>query len=85
MASTVYLLCALTSVFCAGLLIRSYLASRVPLLLWSTLCFVGLAWNNVLLFIDVVIVPEFDLFLWRTLGALLGLALMTFGLVWEAK
>lgn len=49
-ATAVYILCAVTSVLCAGLLVRSYLRSRVRLLLWSALCFVGLAVNNVLLF-----------------------------------
>jgi len=35
--------------------------SRSRLLLWSTLCFVALAVNNVLLFVDLVVVPDVDL------------------------
>jgi hypothetical protein len=82
MAEIVYLLCALTSVLCAGLLVRSY---RGRLLLWSTLCFVGLAANNILLFVDVVLVPEIDLRMLRSLAAILGLTTLVIGLVWESK
>lgn len=85
MADAVYLLCAVTSLACAGLLLRGYLRSRVRLLLWSSLCFVGLALNNVLLVLDLVILPESDLSLLRNLPALVGLALLVFGLVWEAE
>ena len=49
----VYGLCVVTSALCAVLLLRGYARSRVPLLLWSGLCFIGLTLNNVLLFIDV--------------------------------
>lgn len=85
MAEIVYVLCALTSVLCAGLLIRSYRANRSKLLLWSTLCFVGLALNNILLFVDLVLVPGIDLRVLRTTSAILGLATLTIGLVWESK
>jgi hypothetical protein len=84
-AEWVYLLCALTSVFCAGLLIRNYRRSRVGLLLWSSFCFVGLALNNVLLFLDLIVIPQSDLSMWRTAAAVAGMALMAFGLIWEAK
>ncbi|MBL9023570.1 MAG: hypothetical protein JNL21_15350 [Myxococcales bacterium] len=53
----IYLLCMLTSLFCAFLLARSYLTSRSRLLLWSTICFVGLALNNALLVADLVLFP----------------------------
>ena len=84
MAEVVYALCALTSLLCAGLLLRAYLAGRVPLLFWSLLCFVGLALNNVVLFIDKVITPDIDLSVWRGLPAALGVAALVFGLVWES-
>ena len=51
----VYGLCVVTSALCAVLLLRGYAQSRVPLLLWSVLCFIGLTLNNVLLFVDVQI------------------------------
>jgi hydrogenase/urease accessory protein HupE len=85
MAETVYLLCALTSVMCAALLTRSWLRSRVRLLLWSSLCFVGLAVNNVLLFIDLVVVPEVNLATVRSTTALLSIGILVIALVWERR
>ena len=83
MAEAVYLLCALTSVFCAGLLWRSYRRQRTRLLMWSTACFVGLALNNILLFVDLVLVPDVDFMLLRSGVALVGVALLVIGLTWE--
>ncbi|HEX2207309.1 MAG TPA: DUF5985 family protein [Longimicrobium sp.] len=85
MATLVYALCALTSAACAVLLLRGYASSRARLLLWSGLCFVGLATNNLLLLIDKRVVPTLDLSLWRSLPALAGLALLLYGLVWETR
>lgn len=85
MAEVVYVLCAMTSVLCAGLLLRSYLANRSRLLLWSTLCFIGLAANNVLLFVDLVVVPDIDLRFLRTGSGIAGLGLLAFGLIWESR
>ena len=85
MATLVYALCALTSLACAVLLLRGYATSRARLLLWSGLCFAGLAANNVLLLIDKRVVPTVDLSLWRSLPALAGVALLLYGLVWETR
>ena len=85
MATLVYGLCALTSLACAVLLLRGYASSRARLLLWSGLCFAGLAANNVLLLIDKSLTPTVDLSLWRSLPALAGVALLLYGLVWEAR
>jgi hypothetical protein len=85
MAETVYLLCALTSVLCAMLLIRSWARSRARLLLWSSLCFVGLAVNNVLLFVDLIIVPEVDLAMARSVVALFSVSVLVIALVWERR
>ena len=73
MPETVYLLCAATSVTCAMLLFRGYRQQHSRLLLWSHLCFVLLALNNILLFIDLIVVPtSVDLSLWRGATALAG-------------
>lgn len=85
MAEAVYLLCAVTSVLCAALLFRGWRASRAPLLFWSCLCFVGLAANNVLLFVDLVVVPATDLSAWRAVTAVAAMVVLLFGLVWESK
>jgi hypothetical protein len=60
MAEAVYFLCAATSIACAWLLFRGYRASKTRLLFWSSLCFVGLAMNNVLLVVDLVLLPSVD-------------------------
>ena len=65
MAEIVYLSCMAASIVATGLLIRSYLATRSRILLWSSVCFVGLALNNALLFVDLRIAPEVDLSVWR--------------------
>jgi hypothetical protein len=85
MAEAVYVLCALTSIVCAVMLVAAYRGSRSRLLLWSSLCFVGLAVNNVLLLVDLVFVPSMDLSLWRTGFAAGGLSVLVFGLIWDVK
>ena len=84
-AIIVYVLCAVTSGLCAVLLLRGYAKSRARLLFWSGLCFAGLALNNLLLVIDVRVVPDLDLSLWRTIPALIGISLLVYGLVWETR
>jgi heme/copper-type cytochrome/quinol oxidase subunit 4 len=83
--TVVYALCALTSIACAWLLLRGYARTRVRLLLWSGLCFSGLALNNILLFIDVRVLPDVDLSIVRTIPAVIGVLLLVFGLVWETR
>ena len=58
MAEFVYALCAGTSILCVIMLFRGYLASRTQLLFWACLCFAGLAVNNLLLFVDLIILPD---------------------------
>jgi hydrogenase/urease accessory protein HupE len=85
MASVVYALCALTSVLCAVLLWRAYRASRARLLLWSSLSFIGLACNNLLLFVDLVVVPSVDLSLYRSLMAAVSVMVLLLGLIWDSN
>lgn len=84
MIAAVFIACVLTSVLCAALLVRGYLATRSRLLLWSSLGFIGLALNNVVLVIDRLIMPSVDLSLVRTLPAFLGVAVLLFGCIWDA-
>ena len=86
MAEAVYLLCAATSLVCAWLLLRAWLTDRQRLLLWSSLCFCGLAVNNVLLFVDRVLTAEtIDLSVYRTLAGFVGLAILLYGLLWDTE
>lgn len=86
MPGVIYLLCAATCLICAFLLLRSYLANRGNrLLLWSSMCFVGLMINNIFVFVDLIVVPEVDLSVWRSLPALIGVCLLLYGLIWEVR
>jgi Family of unknown function (DUF5985) len=85
MAAAVYVLCALTSLACAVLLLRAYQSRGVRLLLWSGLAFVGFTAGNMMLVMDrIVIGPALDLSIWRSLPVLAGLAVLIYGLVWDA-
>jgi hypothetical protein len=86
MIEAVYALCALASALCAVLLFRGFRGSRTSLLFWSSLCFVGLAINNLLLLIDLVFLPTIiDLSLPRTIVALVSFCLLIYGLIWEVR
>lgn len=85
LANVIFILCAITSAICAALLLRGYGQSRARLLFWSGLCFVGLCLNNIMLIVDVRLSPDFDLSMWRTIPAVIGVALLIYGLVWETS
>lgn len=85
MTGIVYLLCAATSLLCAVMLFRGYARTHVRLLFWSALCFTGLMLDNVMLYVDVVVVPDVDLAVWRKLPGFVSLMLLIYGLVWESK
>ena len=85
MAEIVYILCMLTSAGCASLLLRSYQRTRTRLLLWSSVCFIGLALNNALLFVDLVLVPDsVSLLIVRNFTALAALWTLVYGLVMDS-
>ena len=85
MAAMVYILGALTSLACAVLLLRGYSRGRKRLLLWSGLCFAGLALSNLLIFIDLIVLPGRDLYLWRLATTGVAMALLLYGLIWESN
>jgi hypothetical protein len=85
LATVVYVLTTMTCALCAGLLLAAYRRSGSRLLLWSGLCFVGLAGDNALLFVDMVVVPEVSLAAWRGLPAVAGLTALLGGLIWETR
>jgi hypothetical protein len=78
-----YLLCFVTSVACCWLLVRSYLKTRTRLLLWSAACFVLLAVNNLLVVLDLILLPTVDLSTPRIVAALLAVSTLLVGFVWE--
>ncbi len=79
----VYLLCFLTSVGCAWLLLRSYLQARSGMLFWSAACFVLLAINNLIVLLDMLVIQSVDLMAWRLAASLGGVSLLLFGFIWR--
>jgi hypothetical protein len=81
-----FIVALLTSLACMVLLFRAYLSSRLRILLWSALCFVGLTVNNLLLFIDLVILPtSVDLRLYRHTAALIGMLFLIYGFITDSE
>jgi hypothetical protein len=80
-AEAIYVMCAATSLMAAVLLFRQYAARRTPLLFWTALAFVGLAVNNVLLYIDLGVFTGIDLTLPRTLAGAAAMVTLLFGLI----
>ena len=80
-----YILCAATAGACAVLLLRGYQNSGLRMLWWSGVCFVGLACENVLLFIDMEVVRDVDLSLARHVLTLAALLCLLIGLIWNAR
>ena len=87
MATLIYTLCTLTSLACAGLLLRSYRQTGYRLLMWSGACFAGLTVNNLLLVLDKVVFPDpqYDFSFARALSALVAILLLLYGLIYEKE
>ena len=85
MGPLIYGLCAVAAATCASLLLQAYRRGGYRLLLWSGLCFLGLTLNNLILIADKIIVPHIDLSLYRTSAALVAMAVLLYGLIWDAK
>ena len=84
MAEAIYLLCAVTSLVAAVLLLRQYQARHTPLLVWSCIAFFGLATNNMLVFVDFALLTGTDLSLFRTIAGATAMLILVYGLIWEA-
>jgi hypothetical protein len=68
------------------MLLRYYLLRRTPMLLWSFIGFLGLALNNVLVYLDLVVYSQGpDLSLPRAVTGAASMLIMLFGLIWEAE
>jgi hypothetical protein len=85
MASIVYALSTLTCIACAYLLLRSFKRTGTRLLLWSGLCFIGLALNNILATIDVNTPTDLmDLSTLRVMVSIVSVSILIYGLTWES-
>lgn len=84
-AAAVYILGALVAISCGVLLLRGYARGRKKLLLWSGLCFFGLGTNSALVFLDLVIFTNVDLYPLRLGVSLVSMVLLLYGLIWESN
>lgn len=84
MAEFVYVLCAISSAFCAFLLARGYGGTKNRLLFWSAAGFGCFALTNLILFLDLAVFPHLDLSLIRHCTNLAGVCLLLYGMIWEA-
>ena len=84
--SAVYLLCFVTSSACAWLLARSYWRTGARLLLWSSLCFALLGLNNLVVVVDLVLLPAaVTLQVPRLLFSLAAVLVLLFGFIWDLE
>jgi hypothetical protein len=86
MAGAVYILGALVALCCGVLLLRGFRRGRQKLLLWSGLCFIGLAISNFLIFVDVIVLPDsIDLYPLRLATDCVAMLLLLYGLIREGE
>ena len=84
-AATVYLLCFVGSALCAYLLVSAFRRSGEKLLLWSAICFCLLAVNNLLVCLDILVLPDVDLTVLRSLTSFAAVVVLLYGFVWEIE
>ena len=82
-AEAIYLLCAATSLVAAAMLLRQYRLRPSRLLLWSVVGFAGLAVNNVMVYVDLVMFTGVDLSLPRSAAGAAGMVALLYGLISE--
>ncbi len=78
-------LCFVTSSACAFLLARNYARTKARLLLWSALCFVLLAANNLVVIIDLLVLQDVNLRLGRLVLSSVAVAVLLFGFIWDLE
>lgn len=84
MAGLVYIACAFLSFSCTVMLWKAYNKNNFRLLFWSSIGFFGFAVNNVLLFVDMILLTDLvDLSVIRTIPALVGMVLLIYGLIMD--
>jgi hypothetical protein len=83
--AAVYVLCFATSLVCAIMLGRSYRRSRASLLFWSSVCFVLLAINNLVMVFDMLVIASVDLQLPRLVVSLAAVGTLLFGFIWNGE
>ena len=82
--AVVYGLCLLASLLCAGLLTRAWIKARTRLLLWTAVSFGFMALNNLLLVVDLVLLPvQVELWWPRQLALAAAIGVLVYAFIWE--
>ena len=81
--TAVYMLCFATSSACALLLGRSYRRTGARLVMWSALCFLMLAINNLFVVIDLVLVESISFQIPRLFFSIAAVLVLLFGFIWD--
>jgi hypothetical protein len=84
MPGFVYILCMITSLASSLLLFRALRHNASRLLFWSALCFLGMAINNLMLYVDLMVGPSLDLSLLDDGVSVISSLLLAYGLIWDA-
>ena len=86
MAVLIYVLCSITALICAVMLLLGSRRTGSRMLFWSGLCFAGLAFTNLVVVVDALELFPYENFSTLRLGsALLALMLLLYGLIFEEK
>ena len=86
MEAAIYLLGTFVALACGLLLARGYRQSGQRLLLWSSICFLGLGLSNGLTFLDLSLLPpSIDLHLLRHGVSGVSMLVLIYGLVWDSE
>jgi len=81
----VYLLCFISGALCAYLLFVAFARQKRQLFLWSAICFSLLALNNLLVFLDIIILPNINLLPYRLFASLAAVIVLLYGFIWEIE
>jgi len=81
--TAVFVLIFVTCVVCLVLLVIAYRRTHMRLLLWSAICFVFLAINSMLIVLDLLLLPNVDLQLYRHIATLAAVSVLLFGFIWD--
>ena len=84
-AHLIYGLCMVLSLAIALMLWRHQRRRPTRLIVWTAVCFSGLALSNLALILDKLIFPEFDLTLVRHTISLVSIGALLFGLIYEEE
>ncbi len=85
MVLLIYALCSLTALACAVLLLLGARRTNSRMLFWSGLCFATLTLTNALVIADHYLFREIDLSQLRLGSALVAIALLLYGLIFEER